>query len=558
MDKNKNFIERATQIHGPKYDYSKSIYVSNIIPLKIICDMHGEFEQKPQVHLRGSGCKKCHYESLFLTTDQFIERSKIKHNNLYNYENTIYTGSDKKVIITCEIHGEFEQFPADHLNGSGCKLCAHSVKYSTDDFIKKSKEIHGNKYNYDNSTYVRNNYKTEIICNQHGSFMQTPKAHMNGSGCSLCGHEMSNRKSTKNTSQFIEESNKIHNNKYNYTETEYTHSTDKLFVECEKHGKFSTIANNHLQGHGCPVCAKQNFRSKPEFEIKEFLESFDVEVKHTYYLNGTELDLYIPSYNLAIEFDGLFYHSSGSVDTDAVISKKHIKKTELCEANGITLLHIFENEWENKKSIWKSMIRHRLGFSTKIHGRKTVCRDITSKLADEFCKNNHMQGIARAKYHYGLYYNQQLVSVISIAGSRYNDNDFEVIRYCNILDHNVVGGFSKLIKHFRSLHSGSIVSYANRRWSKGGLYKASGFVEERITGPCYYYIKNDKIQHRSVFMKHKLNSQIDNFNPDLTEVENMYNNKYRRIWDCGTIVYVMPASEISINCTPFSILSGDK
>ena len=312
---------------------------------------------------------------------------------------------------------------------------------------------------------------------------------------------------------------------------------------CENHGKFQQIANNHLQGHGCPACAKVNFQSKPEFEIKEFIELLGVEVIHTHYLDGVELDLFIPSKNLAIEFNGLFYHSSGSISTDKAISEKHINKTELCEKHGITLLHIFENEWENKQAIWKSMIRHRLGLSATLYGRKTSCKDITSKLADEFCKINHMQGSAKSKYQYGLYHENILVAVITISGSRYNDNDFEIIRYCNIKDHNVVGGFSKLLKHFRRIHNGSIVSYANRRWSTGNLYAQSNFIKERITGPCYYYLKGNKMQHRSIFMKHKLASLLDIFDPAKTEVVNMYENKYRRIWDCGTIVYTLASED---------------
>lgn len=531
------FIDKARKIHGDRYSYLNVRYSLANTPVTITCSKHGDFLQRPIVHLRGSGCTSCSHESRHLTTADVIPRYIKVHGDLYDYSLTNYINSDTKIDIICKVHGKFKQYPKDHENGAGCLHCGHPNKYTTETFIEKAKQIHGDFYDYTNAVYMRNNIRTEIICPVHGSFEQTPSGHLAGYGCLQCGRIKANTNSTKTTEQYVNEARQVHGELYDYTATAYVHSTEKLEIICKVHGRFMQSANNHLQGHGCPACAKVNFQSKPEFEIKEFIESLGIDVLHTHYLDGVELDLFVPSKNLAIEFNGLFYHSSGSISTDKVISEKHIKKTELCEKHGITLLHIFENEWENKQSIWKSMIKHRLGLSTKIYGRKTTCRDITSKLADEFCKINHMQGAAKSKYQYGLYYENILVAVISIAGSRYNDNDFEIIRYCNITDHNVVGGFSKLLKYFRGIHPGSIVSYANRRWSSGNLYAQSGFIKERITGPCYYYLKGDKMQHRSIFMKHKLSKLLDVFDASKTEVANMYENKYRRIWDCGTIVY---------------------
>lgn len=541
-DKTHIFIQKAIRIHGDRYDYSAVVYTKNTIQVDIICNVHGKFKQTPMSHLHGGNCMQCYKASRFLSTSDVLSRYRQIHGDRYDYSSTIYENSDTKIDIICKVHGKFSQYPKDHESGRGCNKCySDSNILTTPEFTDRAHIIHNNKYDYSKFTYVRNNVKSIIICPEHGEFTQTPSGHLSGYGCNACGRKSTINKTTKTLEFFIDLATKVHNKKYTYPLAVYTGTMRRLTITCPIHGNFMQIANHHLQGHGCPACAKVNFQSKPEFEIKEFIESLGVDVLHTYYLDGVELDLFVPSKNLAIEFDGLFYHSSGSVSTDKVISEKHIKKTELCEHHGITLLHIFENEWENKQSIWKSMIRHRLGLSTKIYGRKTTCRDITSKLADEFCKINHMQGAAKSKYQYGLYYENILVAVMSIAGSRYNDNDFEIIRYCNIKDHNVVGGFSKLLKHFRSIHSGSVVSYANRRWSNGNLYAQNGFTKERITGPCYYYLKGDKMQHRSVFMKHKLSNLLDAFDAAKTEVANMYEHKYRRIWDCGTIVYTLPA-----------------
>jgi hypothetical protein len=539
MNKTEEFIEKSKKIHGSKYDYTNSIYAGNTTALDIRCPIHGIFSQKPISHLRGSGCQLCAKVSKNLTTNIVVEKYKLRHNDLYDYSGTIYVNSDTKISIRCKEHGVFFQYPKDHEYGSGCPICCKLPKYSTEEFIEKSKKIHGSKYDYTNSKYVRNNYKTEIICNEHGSFMQSPSRHMQGYGCPTCGRSSSIKHNTKTTAEFIEEAKSIHGDVYDYTQVNYKDSRTNVDIICKIHGIFSQNPNNHLQSHGCPACAKEQFQSKPEFEIKEFIESLGIDIMHTVYIGGIELDLYIPSAKLAIEYNGLFYHSSGNKKDDNIYSKKHIHKTEYCETKGITLLHIFENEWLHKKNIWKSMIKSRLGFSTRIYGRKTIIKEISPITANEFYNNNHLQGSVKSKYHYGLYLNDILVAVMSLSKSRYNNYDYEVVRYCNLINHNVIGGFSKLLNHFRKLYSGSIVSYANKRWSCGNMYNKCNFVKDHTSKPCYYYIKGLKMWHRSSFMKHKLNKILPEFNPDETEVENMYRHKYRRIWDCGTIVYVL-------------------
>ncbi|MBR6515281.1 MAG: hypothetical protein IKT40_00350, partial [Bacilli bacterium] len=124
------FIERAINIHGDKYDYSKVEYINNKIPIKIICKIHGEFEQRPDKHLMGQGCSKCSIieQGLLkrLTLEEFINRSKLIHGDKYDYSKSEYSGYDNKLIIICPIHGEFEQIAGSHMNGQGCPLCQES------------------------------------------------------------------------------------------------------------------------------------------------------------------------------------------------------------------------------------------------------------------------------------------------------------------------------------------------------------------------------------------------------------------------------------------------
>lgn len=179
------FISEAKKIHGDKYDYSKSIYVNDKTKLRIICPIHGEFWQDPHTHLKGSGCPKCHVGGKH-NTEIFIKIAKEVHGDKYDYSKVNYINNYTKVCIICPIHGEFWQDPHTHLKGGGCPKCDKSYKLSTETFIEKAREVHGNKYDYSKVVYV--NYTTPvcIICPIHGEFWQMPKHHLNGNGCQIC------------------------------------------------------------------------------------------------------------------------------------------------------------------------------------------------------------------------------------------------------------------------------------------------------------------------------------------------------------------------------------
>lgn len=246
-----NFILEATKLHGNKYDYSKSIYKNNHSKLVIICPSHGEFEQTPKSHLKGSGCPKCSTKSL-LTIDEFIEKANQIHNYKYDYSKSIYTGYDNELIINCSKHGEFVQTPNYHIHGGGCNKCFKQkvrIKSRFNNFLIKAKKIHSNKYNYDKSIYKNSDIKIIITCKKHGDFEQAPRNHLMGAGCSKC-----NKRS--NIEQFIESARKIHGNKYDYSKSIYNGNRIKLSIICPKHGEFIQTPKHHLRGHGCPKCAR--------------------------------------------------------------------------------------------------------------------------------------------------------------------------------------------------------------------------------------------------------------------------------------------------------------
>jgi Zn finger protein HypA/HybF involved in hydrogenase expression len=178
------FIERAKKVHGDKYNYSKVEYKSRKSKIIIDCPEHGEFLQISESHLKGSGCPACAGNKK-LTTKEFIERAKKVHGDKYNYSKVEYKSSNTKVTVICPVHGEFQQRPADHLNGAGCLICANK-KLTTKEFIEKAKKVHGDKYVYSKVEYKNGRTKVNIICWRHGNFKQDPLLHLKGVGCPKC------------------------------------------------------------------------------------------------------------------------------------------------------------------------------------------------------------------------------------------------------------------------------------------------------------------------------------------------------------------------------------
>lgn len=185
------FVEKAIQIHGNKYDYSKVEYKGNKEKVCIICPFHGEFWQKPNTHLSGSGCRDCSYENRITrvcnSKDWFVEKAKKVHGNKYDYSKTIYNGIKEDVLINCPIHGDFYQKAFTHLDGSGCQKCSlENRKMNTSDYVRRCVDVHGYKYDYSLVEYTDIHEKVTIICPKHGAFTQIANSHLRGQGCPKC------------------------------------------------------------------------------------------------------------------------------------------------------------------------------------------------------------------------------------------------------------------------------------------------------------------------------------------------------------------------------------
>lgn len=296
------------------------------------------------------------------------------------------------------------------------------------------------------------------------------------------------------------------------------------------------IAQHEILCTHCNKFEVLNFRSTGEQEVYDYVKTLDVRAVHNYRKildNAKELDIYVPDKKLAIEYDGLYWHNELNKENDY-----HLLKTEECKEKGIQLIHVFEDEWIHKREIVKSRLSGLLGQNTKIFARKCkVVPVLTTNIVNDFLETNHIQGICQSRYRYGLYYNDELVSVMTFGKSRFAKNEFELLRFCNKLYTNVVGGASKLFKHFLQDHSEikEITSYADRRWSVGNLYEKLNFIKTGYTNCNYFYVTKTFRQNRMNFQKHKL--VAEGFDLNKTEHEIMLERKIFRIYDCGNIVY---------------------
>lgn len=191
------------------------------------------------------------------TKKEIIEKFREIHKNRYQYKFDSYKGIKDQIDIICKIHGSWKSTPDKHLRGRGCPKCAYDetskrLLLTTDKFIKKSKRVHGSKYDYSKSVYEGCKEKITIICKIHGPWKTSPRSHLIGSGCPKCA-------GVRDTSQFIEEASKIHNNRYDYSKVIYNKAKSNIIIICLTHGEFKQTPNNHLNGQGCPSCAKSGF-----------------------------------------------------------------------------------------------------------------------------------------------------------------------------------------------------------------------------------------------------------------------------------------------------------
>lgn len=511
--------------------FDKVKYINNHTPITLICKEHGDWSILPTSLLKNLECPICRkkrlYEQQAKTTERFIEEAYELYDDEYDYSNTHYKNNKTKVCITCKKHGDFWQLPNNHLKGEGCPKCSREKAWNkrervtTESLVARFQKVHGDDYDYSSVEYKTPNDKVKIGCSEHGYFYQLPYAHLNGQGCPKCGKNKLSQIFAKSNDEFIKEANAIHNNEFDYHNTHYKNCKEKVEIICRKHGSFWQSPMSHLKGTKCPMCYAELSVSKNEIEFRNFIQKLCVgeitRFNARNIISPLELDVVNTVRKIAFEYDGLYWHSNEKIKD----KNYHLNKTNKCKENGYRIIHVFEDEWLNKTEIVKSMIEDIFDKSpNKLDANMCEVRDISSQTAKYFFNKNHIEGNVNSAIRYGLFYNNELVYVMSLT-KRNTKNEKEtyiVKRFCNKLHYFVQNALEVLIKDFAARYKpNKLICSVDRRWSDGNNLHKLGFEHVSNTPPTGFYTLHGKTREK---------------NPK----DKVYND-YFKIYDCGYMVF---------------------
>lgn len=509
------FIKHCREVHGDKYDYSKTVYNGMGKKITIICPKHGEFTMEAVRHvLSHQGCPKCVGRNL--TQEDIINMFREKHGNKYDYSKVVYTRMHDKVTIICPEHGEFSQTPSKHLLGQGCPKCAAIERgakraITKELFIERANKIHHGKYDYSKVEIKTVLDKVKIICPVHGEFEQLAYDHLHGHGCNKCAQDIHRMIQE----EFIKRAKEVHGDKYDYSLVKYINTYTPVKIICPIHGVFEQVPESHVnKKHGCPKCGKGI--SKAENELYEYICSLvgecNVEQRNREVLDGKEIDIYLPSLKLGIEYNGIIWHSTKYKPNQEC----HIQKMEKCNEQGIKLIQIFEDEYHNHKDAVLNNVKEAICLEQNLHGdcQSWKAKDIGDVIAKEIISKYSLFKYKNHCHNVGVYdtENENLCCFIQCS------TEGRVFNMISFTEHDIPQayqlGFDYLAQN-HNIHNFKVIS--NRRWEgdeNTNKFKQLGFGTQRIIEP----------QLR----------KVDKYN---FEVISEGNEHFVEMWDCGYSVY---------------------
>lgn len=346
----------------------------------------------------------------------------------------------------------------------------------------------------------------------------------------------------------------LHENDYKIIKFDFLNSGNECTLECPNGHIFSRKLNNGIWNSAVQLCTVCNpSTSTEENNLSEYIESIYTGTVNNGYnyskQSSKEIDIFIPQLNLGFEYNGIYWHSYNSKETIKE-KNKHLDKLEEVKKLGIRLININSLLFKQKENIFKSRILNLLKRNNnKIYARKCTIRSLSSKEERLFFNTTHIQGSINSKFCFGLIYNGEIVSAMSFSKNRFDgdkkENTFELLRFSSKLYTTVIGGANKLFKYaVKEIGANKIISYADRSWGDGGLYNNLGFKFICNTPPNYIYYKNSDIVKRYSAQKHKLPKLLGSgYDTKKTEYQNMFDNGYRRYWDCGSSKWMWTASD---------------
>lgn len=538
-------ISRFKEVHGDYYDYSKFIYKNKDTKSVIVCKEHEEFKLDYGHHyLLKQGCSACGalkaQESRKLTREEFVSRSNEAHEGKYDYSNALYIRSADQVIIVCPIHGEFKQIAQHHMKGIGCKRCGvesaqQKTRMTHEEFVAKATDIHGNKYTYDNAIYLGSMVQLMITCPKHGDFPQIPNDHLSKkAGCPSCAGVK-----RYTTPEFTELATGVHEGKYTYENVIYTQTESKVLITCPKHGDFPQTPHDHLAGVGCPSC--KHTISRGETELAEFVRSLglEVETQDRQIIKPHELDIVIPERKVALEYNGLYYHSDKFEKVGT-----HKVKTDKARTAGYRLLHIYEDDWRDRRPVVERAIKSILGLATEsVFARNLTVNVKSYQDCKDFYEANHLQGSGRGD-SWCLMQGLEILAAMQFSQSssergNMDNARWELIRYASAI--RVTGGASRLFTAFirGNPQVSTVVSYSDNDMFDGNMYERLGFVKDSDVRLDYKYVVGNKRVHKSNFKKSNIAKHYPEvYDENLSEHEMCEKLNHHRIYNSGLTKWV--------------------
>ena len=533
------FVARAVKVHGDRYDYSKTEYNGADKKLCIKCKIHGEFWQLPNNHLKGCNCPECAKLELKEKSRKkeeisFRTRALILNRSKYDYSKVEYKNSHEKVCIICPEHGEFWQSPNSHLNGKGCPKCG-TIKFSKkktlskEEFLERSKKIHGNKYDYSLVKYDGCYVPVKIICPKHGIFEQKPIMHYKGYGCKECAKELMHSKFSSNKDTFIEKARKVHGDKYDYSNVNYYNGKTKVCIICPEHGEFWQTPNSHLSGHGCKKCSIEEINDACRVTYDEFIErskkvhgtkydyskvnfkrvkdkvkvicpvhgEFEQEAYHhmigcacpncTVGTSNCEKEIvsFLKDNGLNVieknreiikpyEIDIFLPDKNIGIEYNGILwhSEKygkgkdyHYKKMILAKENSIKLIQIFEDEWIQNKNLVKEKLLHIIGINKSTKIMGRKC--CVKKIPYKNGKDFLFKNHIQKDGISSVYIGAYCNDeLIAVMSFKKNKQEWELTRYSGKVGFVLQGVAGKLFNFFVSEYKpNKVKTFADRRWT---------------------------------------------------------------------------------------------
>lgn len=416
-----------------------------------------------------------------------------------------------------------------------------------DSFIAAAIKRHGPRYSYERVAYKGAHTRVEIVCTEHGPFWQSPTNHMQGKNCPRCVAEATGKACRLSLEQFVERARSVWGDRWGYEWVTYAGAHTLVHIQCSEHGMFSQTPTNHLTGKlACPKC--NHMRSAGEEEVFRFVSRFaEVVQRDRALIKPKEVDIYLPEKQIAIEYCGEFWHSSGSREEESAQKSRHFEKHKACAAAGVRLITIYETEWQERGFALRRLLRNALGAARgKVMARKCTLDKVSFAQARAFYDRYHPQGGDGNGDHYGLFWRGKLVACMRFtfgANDRgRSQREWTLTRYATRV--TVTGGASRLFQAFlEDKKPAQVKSFSDNRFFEGRMYEALGFQLEKEGMPDYT-VWSPKLglrpkshyQRRMLPKRLKDHGVAEAFDPDndpRTEAEMTYLMGARRLYDCG-------------------------